>query len=70
MAQSYPASWKNCATCAFWLGKREPDYFCDNVKTDGATARGKCLCRSSGWFHQEKTASSSCQKYEIWPPLH
>ena len=69
MAQSYPSSWKYCATCAYWGGARESDYFGKNVKVESSMAKGKCLCRASGWRNQDKQASSSCNRYEKWPVL-
>lgn len=70
MAQQYPASWKNCATCVYWSGTRKTNYFGEWVKTESAMAKGLCLCRDSGWFRRDKQANASCVKgYEKWPVL-
>ena len=37
MSTEYPSSWDCCATCAFWIGHREIDYFCQYVKVDSPT---------------------------------
>jgi hypothetical protein len=69
MSQQYPASWKQCATCAFWTGARETNYFGERVTVESPMAKGKCMCRGSGWFNQERQANFSCQRFEKWPCL-
>ena len=69
MATKYPGSWKYCATCAYWGGNRQVDFYGQWVTVDGSTAKGKCLCRTSGWTRMDKTATSSCSKYEPWAPV-
>ena len=69
MAHKYPGSWKNCATCSFWSGTRETDYWGNWVTIESATAKGKCLCRTSGWVRMDKSASKSCNSYDQWAPL-
>ena len=66
MAQSYPASWKNCATCGYWMGPRETNYFLQTVKLDGP---GKCMCRKSGFMDRERTPSATCSYYIKWVVL-
>ena len=69
MAHKVPANWDNCATCAYWLADREPDYFCQWVTVDSASTKGKCLCRRSGWYRTDKPATQSCRSYKKWEPL-
>lgn len=69
MSQQYPSSWKQCATCAYWTGKRETDTFGQRVYVDSAMTKGKCLCQKSGWAHCEKQANASCTHFDKWSPL-
>ena len=69
MAQQYPYSWNYCATCAYWTGVRETNYFGEWVKVDSYDSRGKCMCRGNGWTNHEKQACASCPKHERWAPL-
>jgi hypothetical protein len=63
MAQSYPASWKNCATCGYYVGPRDTNYFTNTVKIEGEC---KCMCRNSGYMDRERPPSSSCSHYVKW----
>ena len=69
MSQQYPASWKQCATCVYWMGARETNVFGERVTVESAMAKGACMCRNSGWFKQQRQACSSCVKFEKWPVL-
>ena len=68
MSQQIPKSWKQCATCAYWDGNRQPDHFLDRVTIGDAQSRGECLCKR-GWFHQSRTASGSCNAFRLWEVL-
>ena len=69
MSQQYPANWKHCATCAYWTGNRESNIFGEYSKVDSPMAKGKCMCRGSGWTNQDRQASSSCQSFQKWTVL-
>ena len=69
MSQQYPASWKHCATCAFWTGSRETNVFGEYSKVDSPMAKGKCMCRGNGWTNQERQAGFSCQSFQKWAVL-
>lgn len=70
MAQQYPASWKQCANCAYWTGNRETDYYGQWSKVNSSTAKGTCKCRTCGWFNHEMTANfSACQGFSKWAAL-
>ncbi|MBE6649159.1 MAG: hypothetical protein E7614_06535 [Ruminococcaceae bacterium] len=68
MAHSYPSSWKNCATCAFWLGERDTDHFYQRVLLENSSVKGRC-CNKNGWRNCEKSASQTCNAWEKWPVL-
>lgn len=69
MAQQYPGSWKQCATCAFWCGARECDYWATQVKVDSSGTQGKCMIPSGGWRGQNRQASATCTAWQKWPVL-
>lgn len=65
----YPSSWKNCATCAYWAGARESDYFGQNVQVGSTSESGKCAIPNGPWKGSSKRASHSCDKWQKWPVL-
>lgn len=69
MSQQYPSSWKNCATCAYWVGTRETDYFGNYAKVESYSTKGKCMCHKGPWRNIEKTANMSCNAFEKWAVL-
>jgi len=72
MSSTYPSNWKNCATCEYWSGERTPaDPFGNRVAFESPMSRGRCLNRSSGWFHSDlgKQANASCPCWEKWAVL-
>lgn len=69
MAHKYPGAWKNCATCSFWAGIRETDYFGQWVTVEKTSTEGRCMCRASGWGTIGKQAWMSCSHYDKWAPL-
>ena len=70
--QQYPSNWKQCATCEYWAGSREPaDLWGNRVEVESPMSRGRCMSRDSGWFHSDlgKQANGSCQSWEKWKIL-
>lgn len=71
MSQSYPSSWKQCATCDYWGGSRTTDAFGQNVKVGSAMDYGVCMCPNNcGWKGQKKQANGSCSGYRKWGVLN
>ena len=68
MAERFPSNWKRCATCVFWTGPREVDYWGNWVSIDSLRTRGRCMCRS-GSFRIERERGYSCTGYLKWPAL-
>jgi len=69
-----PSDWKQCCTCEFWAGKREPyDMFCNkvlvNTGSGDAGERGKCMKAGSGWTNQMMQHCHRCSSYEKWRVL-
>ena len=71
MSSQYPKDWKNCVTCEYWAGSRQPaDNWGNRVEVESPMSRGRCMNRQSGWFYSgEKQANSSCQSWERWRVL-
>ena len=69
MSQQYPASWKYCSTCVYWGGARETDRFGQRVTVESSSAKGKCMCRTSGGWNRDKQACANCSSYQKWPVL-
>ena len=64
----HPGSWKICATCVFWIARRDTDTFgsrvinCDN--------QGRCAVPCGPWRNTQRTANgSACNCYQKWPVL-
>lgn len=69
MAQQIPNTWKRCATCAFWTGSRQCDFFGQIVTIENAMTKGKCAIPYGGWKGYEKQANASCTSWQKWPVL-
>ena len=69
MAQQYPSSWKQCATCAFWTGKRECDRWGQRVTVASGMEKGKCAIPVGGWRGQQRQACAQCKDWQQWPVL-
>ena len=68
--RTYSNFFKNCATCAYWCGSRETDYFGTNVKIQDDNAKGKCMAPlGKGWRGQDRTASMTCNGFKKWDVL-
>ena len=61
---------KICATCAYWSGTRETDYFGKQyVQVENATQKGKCINPNVGWRGQQRDANVFCTSWEKWPVI-
>ncbi len=69
MSATYPNSWKRCATCAFWAGPRETDYWGSWAKVESATAQYKCIIPRGGFKNHPMSPTSTCSDWQKWPPL-
>lgn len=68
--RTYSNFFKNCATCAYWCGSRETDYFGSQVKIQDDNAKGKCMAPfGQGWRGQDRTASMACNGFKKWEVL-
>ena len=69
MAQQYSGSWKQCATCVFWTGVRESDYFGQRVTVDSSMVLGRCAIPKGGWRNYQRQAGQTCSDWQKWPVL-
>ena len=69
MAQQFPGTWKNCATCNYWTGKRECDRYGMRVTVGSAMEKGKCGIPRGGAKGQIKQANTQCRDWQKWSLL-
>lgn len=69
MSQQYPSTWKQCATCTYWLGKRECDCFGQRVTVSSPMEKGKCAIPRGSFKGADRQANGSCVDFEKWPVL-
>jgi len=68
--RTYSSFFKNCATCAYWMGSREVNYFGTQVTIKDGNAKSKCFAPfGSGWRGQDRTGSMTCSSYKKWEIL-
>lgn len=65
MARYSPRYWRNCATCAFWLGRRSVNAPMAAAEVD-EHAQGKCRAIHK---NSKRYATSSCPGWNMWPTL-
>ncbi len=65
----FTKNFKNCATCNYWGGTRQVDTFGSRVTVGSSSVKGKCLLQGGPWKGQERTASSTCNKWTAWAAL-
>lgn len=65
--EKIPSNFKYCATCVWWTGPREVDYFGQYVSFD-KNDEGRCMCRN-GWYRVERDGKGTCSAHEKWKAL-
>ena len=70
MAQEYNAYFKNCATCEFWVGPRQPNWISTHVILPDQSVKGKCWCLNGPMARMEKFSNhTTCSCYKKWSVL-
>ena len=65
-----PSGSKLCATCNYWVGPREPDYFASGVELPDQCTKGKCWCLNGPFPRSERFSNNGCcSRYEKWAIL-
>ena len=61
---------KLCATCEYWIGTRQPNFYATHVVLPTQSVEGKCFCMGGPHFRANRLSNSTtCFKYEKWKML-
>ena len=67
MSYQMGSSQKLCATCGYWIGQREPNFYGSMVVLESQSVRGKCWCLGGPFARAEKFSNTcACSRYERW----
>ena len=57
-----------CATCCYWVGPREPNFYGRAAVLDEQSVKGKCFCLNGGPHARAERYSNSCacSCYKKW----
>ena len=56
-----------CATCEFWVGPRQPDYFGSAVILPEQSIYGQCFCLESSMARAQRLSNTcACRHYKKW----
>lgn len=70
MSYQMSGTQKLCATCVYWIGQREPNFYGNAVILENQSVKGKCWCLSGPFARAERSSNmGACSKYEKWPVL-
>ena len=59
-----------CATCEYWIGPREPNYFGNMVVLADQSVKGKCFCLGGPHARADRFSNTTtCSRYEKWKVL-
>ena len=65
-----PGTQRLCATCEYWIGTREPNYFGDRVILDNQSSKGKCWYLNGPFPRSDRPSNMcACSCYEKWKVL-
>jgi hypothetical protein len=62
-------NFKKLCSLQLWGGSRKIDTLGQQVTVDSPSIMGKCLLQGGLWKGQDRSASSTCNKWEKWAPL-
>ena len=61
---------KLCATCEYWAGPRQLDFFASSVVLPNQSVNGKCACRNASWYRGDRLSNmTACFSYQKWACL-
>jgi hypothetical protein len=61
---------KLCATCEYWMGPREPNFYGNNIILPDQSVKGKCWCLTGPFKRVDRYSNMSvCYCYERWSVL-
>ena len=68
----YPMSGhsKLCATCEYWVGQRQPNFYGTSVMLSEQGVKGKCWCLTGPYARADRYSNfTTCQCYKKWSVL-
>ena len=61
---------KLCATCEYWMGPRQPNFYGNMVVLPQDCIKGKCWCLEGPFKRADRFSNSSvCNYYKKWSIL-
>ena len=61
---------KLCATCEYWVGQRQPDFYGNAVLLPDQSIKGKCWCLNGPHARAERLSNTcACFNYKKWAAL-
>lgn len=61
---------KLCATCEYWVGTRQPNFYSTHVVLEAQSCKGKCWCLNGPHARAERYSNfTTCQCYKKWSVL-
>lgn len=61
---------KLCATCEYWAGPRQLDYFAGHVVLPNQSINGKCMCMNGPHARGDRLSNyTTCSCYKKWGVL-
>ena len=61
---------KLCATCEYWIGPREPNYYGNMVVIENQSAKGRCWCLNGPYPRADRLNNiTACSRYQKWAVL-
>ena len=61
---------KLCATCEYWVGPRQPDFYGSHVVLPDQCVKGKCMCLNAPWARSDRFSNTTtCNNYKKWGVL-
>lgn len=67
--RQYTKSFRNCAVCDFWAGRRETDALGNWVEVDSPNVTGRCQNQKGPYRRQQKMAHMTCTHFKVWVAL-
>lgn len=59
-----------CATCEYWAGPRQLDFYGGHVVLPDQSVNGKCVCMNSPYNRSDRFSNTTtCGSYKKWGVL-
>lgn len=65
---SYPGNYRICATCAYWVARRDADLY--GARVTECDEKGRCAVHQGPYRNMQRPCNgSACEKHLRWPVL-